>query len=487
MKRLKRCLCLFLSAALLAMCFAGCGKSNNGKAVANGSEESKTSGEKAKLTVLVYAQEHEKKAYQKLIDKFKAANKDKVESVDFQVTTQDQYQQKMTAAFTSKKIPDIFYVGPDAVRNYVDNRRVTPLDDMIAQNGKIDINDIWPQIIKAYRYDGKQIGEGKLYALPKDLSTFAYAYNKDLFDKANIPYPDPEKPYTWDEFVKVCQKLTVDSNGKTADQPGFVPSKAKQWGAGFADAFMFTPFVYGNDATFLNEDYTKVIIDGEANFKEALQYYVDLTLKYHVTPTVQQDSALNYYKRWLAGQVAFYACGTWDVAAFNDKKTFPYKWDLCGWPVGKSGVSTTWNASVGFAVSSATKYPQEALDLISYLSVDKSGQEDLSGATTGQSMQIPNIMSYAKGDYKDLVKNGKIPYAGNIDVIYNYIEGTPKYKGIFTETTYTYNADWMNEFLTAMPNVKQGKLSVDAFLKDVQPKMQKALDKAIKLQKSAAK
>jgi len=482
MKRAKRCLSLVIAAALAITSLAGCagGKTSSGTTVA-------PKGEKAKLTILIYAQEHEKAAYQKLIDKFKAANKDTVESVNFQVTTQDEYKAKMTAATTSNKLPDIFYVGPDTVRSYVDNKHILALDDLIAKNKKINIKDIWPQIIKAYQYDGTKVGQGKLYALPKDLSTFAYAYNKDMFDKAGVAYPDPAKPYTWAEFAAVCQKLTKDSNGKTADQAGFDSSKTKQWGAGFADAFMFTPFVYGNNATFLNSDYTKVTIADQPAFQESLQYFTDLTLKYKVTPTVKQDAASGFYQRWLAGQLGFYACGTWDVAAFNDKKTLPFNWDLCGWPVGASGKSTTWNASVGFAVASTTKYPEQALDLVSYLSVDKSGQEDLSGATTGKSMQLPNIMSYAKGGYKDLIKSGKVPYAKNVDVIYNYIEGTDKYQGIFPETTYTYNSNWMDTFVKGMANVKEGKISVSDYIKQMQPKMQKDLDSAIKLQNSTKK
>lgn len=482
MKKANKYLGIILAIAITGSCLTGC---SGNKAASTAAVPSK--GEKAKLTILIYAQEHEKAAYQKLIEKFKAANKDTVESVDLQVTTQDEYKVKMTAATTSNKLPDIFYVGPDTVRSYVDNKHVLALDDLIAKNSKINISDIWPQIIKAYQYDGTKTGQGKLYALPKDLSTFAYAYNKDMFDKAGVAYPDPNKPYTWEEFAAVCQKLTKDSNGKTADQAEFDATKTKQWGAGFADAFMFTPFVYGNGATFLNADYTKVTIAEQPKFKDALQYYVDLTLKYKVTPTVKQDAASGFYQRWLAGQLGFYACGTWDIAAFNDKKTLPFNWDLCGWPVGSSGKSITWNGSVGFAVSATSKYPTQALDLISYLSVDKSGQEELSGATTGKSMQLPNIMSYAKGDYKTLVESKKIPYANNIDVIYNYIEGTDKYQGIFTETTYTYNSNWMDTFVKGMSNVKDGKVGVDDYIKQIQPKMQKELDAAIKLQNSSKK
>ena len=199
-------------------------------------------------------------------------------------------------------------------------------------------------------YDGSNIGSGSLYCLPKDLSCFAFAYNKDLFDEAGLEYPDPENPYTWEEFADVCQKLTKDKDGD---------GEIDQWGVANANAFGFTPYVYGNGGQFLNDDQTKVVIDENQNFKDAFQYYTDLTLKYKVTPTVEQDTALGGYQRWLDGQVAFYACGTWDVAAFMDDATFPYNWDLCGWPVGPNGdgKSTAWLGTVGFAVSSQAKNP----------------------------------------------------------------------------------------------------------------------------------
>lgn len=149
----------------------------------------------------------------------------------------------------------------------------------------------------------------------------------------------------------------------------------------------------------------KVVIDENQNFKDAFQYYTDLTLKYKVTPTVEQDTALGGYQRWLDGQVAFYACGTWDVAAFMDDATFPYNWDLCGWPVGPNGdgKSTAWLGTVGFAVSSQAKNPDLCAELIQSLSTDLDGQKELCGETSGKSLQIPNIMDYAQTTFKDKV------------------------------------------------------------------------------------
>ena len=198
-------------------------------------------------------------------------------------------------------------------------------------------------------YDGSEIGKGSLYAFPKDLSCFAFAYNQDLFDEAGLAYPDPEKPYTYDEFVEVCKALTKDKDGD---------GEVDQWGVACADQWGMTPFLYSNGVKFLNDDMTKVNVANNPQLTEALTFYTDLT-KNGLTPSVEQDTALGGYQRWLDGQVAFYACGTWDVAAFMDDATFPYKWNLCGWPVGPSGDgrSHTWMGSVGYFVSATTEYP----------------------------------------------------------------------------------------------------------------------------------
>ena len=67
---------------------------------------------------------------------------------------------------------------------------------------------------------GEKTGSGDLYALPKDASVFAYAYNKDIFDEAGIPYPDPENPYTYEEFVQMyarnLQKIQTEMGKSTS-------------------------------------------------------------------------------------------------------------------------------------------------------------------------------------------------------------------------------------------------------------------------------
>lgn len=173
-----------LCTAMLATMVAGCGveKSDGGsdtESSASSVAEMKGTGDN-EINILIYAQDHEKAVYQELIDKFTKEHADEISTVNFEVTTQDEYATKMTAAMTAGELPDIFYVGPEAVRSYVDNGYVQPLDDLVDATA---VDNLWPAIKSAYMYDGSNIGSGSLYCLPKDLSCFAFAYNKDLLMK----------------------------------------------------------------------------------------------------------------------------------------------------------------------------------------------------------------------------------------------------------------------------------------------------------------
>ena len=127
----------------------------------------------ADLTVFIFAQDHEKAVYQSLIDKFM---NETGANVTFEVTTSDEYSQKILAYKAADDMPDIFYVGPEAVASNVDDGYLLPLDDYV--DAEV-INNLWGSVGNAYRYNGKTAGtgEGSLYCLPKDFSTFAFAYN----------------------------------------------------------------------------------------------------------------------------------------------------------------------------------------------------------------------------------------------------------------------------------------------------------------------
>ena len=302
--KLKKLVSAGLVAIMATSLLAGCGGSKDSSETADG---------KKNLSIFIFANDHESTVYKSMIDQYKKDHADTIGNIDVQITTQDEYSKTLTGMMTAGDLPDIFYVGPESVEQFVENGYIEDLQPILDEKGISTDGMLAQEALDSYRYDGDKTGSGDLYALPKDASVFAYAYNKDLFDEAGLDYPDPENPYTYDEFVEVCKKLTKDTDGD---------GEIDQWGCGFANAFMLQPFVWSNGASYLSDDHKTVTVD-TPEFKEALQKYVDLTVDLGLTPTVEQDASLGVYQRWLAGQEAFYACGTWDVAAFMDDETFP--------------------------------------------------------------------------------------------------------------------------------------------------------------------
>lgn len=458
--KMKKVLALGLTAALAATTLlTGCSGSKN---------SGKTEDGKANLSMFIFANDHEQVVYKDMVKKFQEEHADTIGNIDVQITTQDEYSKTLTGMMTAGELPDVFYVGPESLEQFVENGYIEDLQPILDKMN-ISTDDLVAQeALNSYRYNGEHAGEGDLYALPKDASVFAYAYNKDLFDKEGIPYPDPENPYTYEEFIEVCQKFTKDTDGD---------GEIDQWGCGMANAFMLQQYIWSNGATYLTDDYKKVNID-TSEFKDALQKYVDLTLKYKVTPTVEQDASLGVYQRWLAGQEAFYACGTWDVSAFMDKETFPFNWDLCAYPTLSTGKTMTWLGTVGFCVSAKSANKEAATELVNYLCTSEDGQKQLSGIVGGQSIQLPNLKSLAEGEFVDSIKNGDLAFPSNVDVFFSYLNGTDKYEGRLTETTYTPNAEWHDIFLEGLDNVKNGSMTVDEYIAQAAPKMQESLDEA---------
>ena len=420
---LKRFACLALAAILSLTCLAACG----------GGEGGGGSG-KTKLKVFLYMNDHEKEVYTGMVEKFKEAHKDEVSDIEFQITTQSEYATTLTGMMTANDMPDVFYVGPERVKDYVSNGYVANLTPLLSSAG-ISTDDLPQGILDFYRYDGTNVGSGDLYMLY--------------------------------QFIWVLQQLTKDTNGD---------GEIDQWGASFADLYMLYQFIWSNDASFTSEDGKTITID-DPKFVDALQKYIDLTLKYQVTPTVEQDTALGPYQRWIAGQTGFYAAGTWDVASFMDPETFPYNWDLCYYPTMSSGKSYTWSGTVGFCVSEASEHKDLALQLISYLSTDPEGQKDLSGMTGNASVQVPNLLSL-QDEFKSKVADGSMTYPSNVDVIFNYLNGTGFAQGRMMETTYTPNTEWIDMFWEQLTDVKAGKRDINEFISSIKPEMQASLDKA---------
>ena len=413
------------------------------------------------ITLMNYAQPQEKAILDSVVARFEETHPGT--KVKFISVTGDEYAAKIQAALAANQLPDVFYLGPESVRQYADNGKVLDLAPYIKNAKGVDFDDLYSSAVNAYRYDGKYLGQGdSIWALPKDFGPFAFAYNKTLFQKYGIPLPSKDTPYTWDEFISVCKKLTKDTNGDGMNDT---------FGTGLNVHWAFIQFVWGNGTDFLDETKTKVNIT-DPKFIEALQFWADMTNKYEVTPSATQAQSLDTYQRWLKGELGFFPAGPWDLSTFN--KVLPFDYDLIPWPVHTSENETaTYRGGVGWAVSATTKNPSKAAELALYLSADKEANEMF----CDQDLQIPNLKSLASR-YTSKPGNPQ-----NRQEFINIIEKT----GRSWPFDYTYNRVWYDNFYVGIQKVLDGKMTAEEYCKKIQPKLQRDLDKALARARQSAR
>ncbi|GAA4628309.1 ABC transporter substrate-binding protein [Cellulomonas oligotrophica] len=403
------------------------------------------------LTFMFRGGPDEKAAYEAAIDRYTEATGVEVEMI---VTDADQYATKLQAAVAGNNVPDVFYIEQATLQSYVSSGILMDITDEVAESG-VDLDNIWQYGVDSYRFDGTVQGtpDGALYGLPKDVGPFSFGYNKTMLEEAGIELPDPDEPLTWEEFVEICKTLTTDTDGDGA---------VDQWGTGLNVQWNLQSMVWSNGGDWTNADHTQVTVD-TPEFAEALQKFADLTNVDQVTPSASDAATLDTYQRWMAGEIGFFPVGPWDVSVYND---LDFEYDLIPWPtVGDAG-SATWLGSLGIGVSAMTEHPQEAVNLVTYLSADAEAQQTLVDAN----IQVPNLIDVAEewAAAEDAEPANRQEF---LDIAQDYGRAMP--------AAFTYGAEWYDELWTNIQPVLDGEQTAEDYLAETQPKMQALLDESL--------
>ncbi|MYW70396.1 extracellular solute-binding protein [Streptomyces sp. SID8379] len=202
---------------------------------------------------------------------------------------------------------------PDFVRgamepNDILRGLVTPLDDYIDASTVIKRDDLLA-INNGRRWDGKRIGKGKYYALVKDWSPDASLWqNTSLLEKAGVPPLSTTEPMSWDELLKVAEKLTVRRGGKTT-QFGL----GMEWAWGVKSPILL--MVAQQSTDLYNADLTEIDFTSAAA-RRAMQWYTDFG-RSGVGPTVLNPLPDNSdQSTFAAGKMAISMDGYWFGANF---------------------------------------------------------------------------------------------------------------------------------------------------------------------------
>ncbi len=267
--------------------------------------------------------------------------------------------------------------------------------------------------------------QGAYFGIPLDIDTLAMFVNTDILKAAGIDTP----PTTWDEMQKVSRQLTVK------DDHGRIRTAGVALGTydniDHASDILSLLFVQNGANLYDLGGPTK------KNAVDALDYYTSfVTSNDSVWSTAMENSKLAFAK----GKVAIIFGYSWDlldVKALNPK--LPVNVYLVPHLPGKyTTIASYWAEGV----SAKSKHPQEAFELIKFLS----RKETLSKLYTLESKQRLFGELYPRTDMADLLKYNDLVYP--FLVMAKDSVSTP-----FSSTTYddSMNSD-LNQYLAAAVN-----------------------------------
>lgn len=134
---------------------------------------------------------------QKVIDAFEKQNPGI--SVRMELTPWSSYWTTLKTAMRGGTAPDVFWMNAVNLQLYASSGVLEPLSGHI-ESDRTPVDRHPGALVKIYAYQGTQ------YGIPKDFDTIGLWYNKALFDKAGIKYPDAT--WTWDDVRDAAAELT---------------------------------------------------------------------------------------------------------------------------------------------------------------------------------------------------------------------------------------------------------------------------------------
>ena len=305
-----------------------------------------TSAEKRVIRFTTWGSPESNKVYQDVVDAFEKKNPDV--KVDLMMLPWSDYHRKIQTMFAAKSKLDVMRLANSYFPPCVEKGVLLPLDKFVERDKKeIDLDDFYPEAIMGCKT------RQHIYGLPVDIVGWAIYYNRGLFDKAGLSYPD--ESWTWETFIDAAKKLTLDLNGD-----GIID----QYGAYIKPKMGVIELLAGESgATILNQDNTKCTFN-TSDGRAVAQLLYDLIKKYKVVPPPEFRADQDVFASQKAAMTLLMRGEVTDF-----RQSLAFDWDVGPvpkWP-GKSPRALIVGGFNPWVVSSNTEYPEESWAFLKFL------------------------------------------------------------------------------------------------------------------------
>lgn len=254
------------------------------------------------ITYSYWGTPEESVSTQAVLDKYNASQ-DKV-TVELMLIPNEQYTTSLNTMAVAGELPDCGIMNENGLLAFANAGLLADVSTMY------DNSDSKP--LESLTF--KQNGETPVAFSGCNEILMLY-YNKTMFDNAGLPYPSAnvEDAYTWEEFIEVAKKLTLDKNGKTPNDADFDPDSIVQYGCVVDNwTWQLEVWAQSNGGAWFSPDGKECLINSPEAI-ESIQKVADLTLKEHVMPLYLGLADEGIVRSVASGTVAMATGGAWNM------------------------------------------------------------------------------------------------------------------------------------------------------------------------------
>jgi multiple sugar transport system substrate-binding protein len=298
-------------------------------------------------------------AYRESFDEFTRLNPDI--DVRVNVVPYATYFDTLRTDAAGGSADDIFWLSNAYFAQYADSDRLMDVAQVLGANA----TGGWePSVVDQFTRNGVLWGVPQL----TDAGIAVY-FNADLLESAGVDIRQllamRWSPGDVDTLRPLLSRLTVDVNGRRADDPGFDPGRIRQWGYNAANDLQGIYLNYVGSAGGVFSDGDRFAFDNPGSIA-AFEYLVGLINDDHVAPPASDTNSNGDFSRnqFLQGRMALFQSGTYNLATIAEQSRF--RWGVVPMPIGPVGRVSVTNG-IAAAANSATRHPDAVRKVLAWM------------------------------------------------------------------------------------------------------------------------
>ena len=364
-------------------------------------------------------------------------------TLDYTYCAGPDYPTKLQVWFSSGKAPDVIRMSRDIFSPFASEDLFADLTPYLEASGSAGCWD--ESLLDIFDFNGE------LLSLPYMYSNYVIAYNKDIFDEANLEYPTAD--WTETEFVELAKTLTS----------GEGPEKTYgMWFGGWVCELVRA--LYGEPKMYDTENMVMQATNNE-KFKAAFQLLGDLHKDGYCSNEVTKTTTTGGF---VTGKYAMALAMTSDIGNYQRQIGDNFKWDIVELPISET-YDTRWNTNMrlqGFGMSKTTEHPELAYDLIEYMTTNYEVQK----AVDEEGVGIPALTEYLESEEFKTNYGGGAAYNKEAFVNMAKVGTAWEFAGIWADINDTLTSEF-NAYIT-------GATDIDTALDNLQKKGEAVIEAA---------